>query len=59
MVYLRSLNFSTLAVATCSKRVTADIDVGADVPTGAWQMAAIANGIPSDPLDVQVVAQGS
>jgi hypothetical protein len=56
VVYLRSSNFSTLAVATGSRRVTADIDVGADVPTGAWQMVAIANGIPSDPLDVQVVA---
>ncbi len=29
VVYLRSSNFSTLAVATGSKRVTADIDVGA------------------------------
>lgn len=57
VAYLRSSNFS-LAVATGSSRVTADIDVGTNVATGAWHMVAIANGIPSDPLDVQVVAQG-
>ena len=57
VVYLRSSNFSTLGVATGSTPVTADIEVPSTVIPGTWQMVAIANGIPSAPVDVQVVAQ--
>ena len=57
VVYLRSSNFSTLGVATGSTPVTADIEVPSTVTPGTWQMVAIANGIPSDAVDVQVVAQ--
>jgi hypothetical protein len=57
VVYLRSFSFSTMAVATGSTPVTADVEIPDTVTPGTWQLVAIANGIPSDAVDVQVVAQ--
>ena len=52
--YLRSFNFSTMAVATGNEDVTTDIEVPLDVTPGQWQMAVIANGIASQPVNVEV-----
>jgi hypothetical protein len=55
--YLRTFNFSTLAVATGTETVSAEIEVPRDVPAGAWSMVAIANGIASAVVDVEVALQ--
>ncbi len=55
--YLRSFNFSTLAVATESETVSAEIEVPSDVPAGAWSMVVIANGISSPAVNVEVALQ--
>jgi hypothetical protein len=54
--YLRSFNFSTMAVATGDESVTTEIEVPLDVAPGQWQLAVIANGIASQPVDVEVAA---
>ncbi len=54
VIYLRSFNFSTMAVATGSQSVSTEIEVPLTVAPGAWQMVVIANGIASQPVDVEV-----
>jgi hypothetical protein len=55
--YLRTFDFSTLGVATGSAIHSTRVQVPTAVPPGQYKMAIIANGIASDPLDVQVAAQ--
>jgi hypothetical protein len=60
-LYVRSHNFSSLGVATGNvvpdDLQTCDIDIPANLETGVWQLVVIANGIASDPVTVQVIAQ--
>jgi hypothetical protein len=55
VTYLRSHNFSTMAVATGAQPVSTDVDVPVAVTPGTWQMTVTANGIASQPVDVAVV----
>ena len=57
VVYLRSFNFSSLGIATGGATQTASLQVPAGAQPGQYQMVVIANGISSDPVSVQVVAQ--
>ena len=57
VVYLRTCDFSTLAVATGSETVTAEIEVPSTLAAGAWSMTVVANGIASDAVDVEVALQ--
>jgi hypothetical membrane protein len=56
VTYLRSFNFSTMAVATGTQPVSTSIEVPGTVTPGIWQMTVIANGIPSQPVNVKVAA---
>ena len=53
--YLRTFGFSSMGVATGSTEVTTQVEVPADVPTGRWNLAVVANGIASSPRDIQIV----
>ena len=60
-LYLRSYDFSTLGVAT-GNSAPADlqsctVDIPGNLETGNWNLVVIANGIPSDPVSVQIIAQ--
>jgi hypothetical protein len=52
--YLRTSGFSSMGVATGSTEVTTEVEVPADLPTGRWSLAVIANGITSAAREVQV-----
>jgi Abnormal spindle-like microcephaly-assoc'd, ASPM-SPD-2-Hydin len=54
IVYVRSFDFSTLGIATGASIHSTLIDIPASMPTGNYQMRVIANGIPSDPVDVTI-----
>jgi Kelch motif len=54
--YLPTSNFSTMGVATGETTVSADIDVSPLISVGPWTLSVIANGIASDPVNVEVVA---
>lgn len=60
-LYVRSYNFSSLGVATGTTVPddvqTCTIDIPANLDTGNWNLVVIANGIASDPVGVQVIAQ--
>jgi hypothetical protein len=43
-------------VATGDTTVTADIDVSGLISVGPWKLSVVANGIASDPVNVEVVA---
>jgi hypothetical protein len=51
--YLPTSNFSTMGVATETETVSASFLVTGVAP-GSWQLAVIANGIASEPVDVEV-----
>jgi hypothetical protein len=53
--YLPTSNFSTMGVATGTETVSASFLVTGVTP-GSWQLAVIANGIASEPVDVEVTA---
>lgn len=53
--YLRTFGFSSMGVATGNTNVTTEVDVPADLPTGSWDLAVIANGIASPTRQVEVV----
>jgi hypothetical protein len=58
-VYLRSHHFSTMGVST-GDRDPEDlkhcaIDIPASIPIGHWHLVAIANGIESRPVDIEIV----
>jgi hypothetical protein len=60
-LYLRSYNFSTMGVATGNNSPadlqSCTVDIPSDLATGNWKLVVIANGIASDPVNVQVIAQ--
>src|SRR5207247_1512766 len=54
VVYCRTHNHSTMAIATGSKKVSTSFDVPANAETGPSQLFVVANGIPSSPFSIQV-----
>jgi hypothetical protein len=52
--FARTHNFSTMAVATGSEIVSTKFDVLTGTELGASTLVVIANGIPSDPVDITV-----
>ncbi len=57
--YARTYNFSTMAVATGSAPVSTWFDVPTNIETGDSTLEVVANGIPSLPVTVTVVAGGA
>jgi hypothetical protein len=55
VVFFRTLNHSTMAVATKNTSVTTNIQVPQSIQPGQWNLVVIANGIASDPKTVQIV----
>jgi hypothetical protein len=55
--YVRSFDFSTLGIATGAAVHSTLVDIPASLPTGSYQLRVIANGIPSDPVNVTIAAQ--
>jgi hypothetical protein len=53
--YCRTFGHSTMAVQTGSATVSTNVIVPAGVPAGTRQMSVVANGIPSDAVDVFIV----
>jgi hypothetical protein len=54
VVYARTHSFSTMGIAPGPAIHTAIMDIPPTMPTGAYQMTVIANGIPSDPVVVTI-----
>jgi hypothetical protein len=52
--YAKTHNHSTMAVATGSKIVSTSFDVSKATETGASTLEVVANGIPSEPVDITV-----
>jgi hypothetical protein len=52
--YLRTHGYSTLGIATGAATESTILDIPASLPTGPYQLQVIANGIPSDPVTVQI-----
>ncbi|HEY4115238.1 MAG TPA: hypothetical protein VGM17_14380, partial [Rhizomicrobium sp.] len=52
--YARTHDHSTMGVATGSAQVWTYFDVPAGMETGASTLVVVANGIPSQPVDVTV-----
>jgi hypothetical protein len=52
--YARTYNFSTMAVATGSANVSTWFAVPTNIETGASTLVVVANGIPSQPINVRV-----
>jgi hypothetical protein len=52
--YARTHNHSTMGVATGTATVSTNFDVPTTIETGASTLVVIANGIPSDPVDITV-----
>jgi hypothetical protein len=52
--YARTHDHSTMGVATGSKTVSTNFDVPSGVETGASKLEVVANGIPSQPVNVAV-----
>jgi hypothetical protein len=52
--YCRTHDFSTMAVATGSAQVSAEFDVPGNVELGASDVVVVADGIPSNPVQVTV-----
>lgn len=57
--YLRTFNFSTQGVASeaSTETATAEVEVPKSVKPGAWSMVAIANGIESKAVNVEINQQ--
>jgi len=53
--YLRTFGLSSMGVATGSMEVTTEVQVPADLPTGRWTLAVVANGITSPTKEIQIV----
>jgi hypothetical protein len=56
VVYARAYGYSTMGIAPGPAVQSTIVDIPAAMPTGAYQMAVIANGIPSDPVAVAIAA---
>lgn len=54
--YVPTHSFSTMAVATGSATVSAQLDIPQTIEVGASSLTVVANGIPSQPIGVSVVA---
>lgn len=52
--YARTHDHSTMAVQTGSKTVSTNFDVPSNMETGASSLVVVANGIPSQPVNVTV-----
>jgi hypothetical protein len=56
--YLRSHAFSTMGIATGTAMPddlhSCTIDIPANLAAGSWNLAVIANGIPSDAIEIQI-----
>jgi len=52
--YTRTHDHSTMGVATGSKTVSTTFDVPSGIETGASKLVVVANGIPSQPVNVTV-----
>ena len=56
VVYARTHDYSTMGIAPGPTVHATIIDIPSAMPTGAYNMTVIANGIPSDPVVVNIVA---
>jgi hypothetical protein len=54
--YCRTARHSTMAVATGSQIVSTILAIPSSVPPGSYRLVVVANGIPSDPVDVTIAA---
>ncbi|HSC18939.1 MAG TPA: hypothetical protein VLC74_08500 [Rhizomicrobium sp.] len=52
--YMRTHDHSTMGVATGNKTVSTTFDVPSGIETGASKLVVVANGIPSQPVNVTV-----
>lgn len=59
VTYARTYNFSTTGVATGSAIVSTSFDVPTNIETGDSTLEVVANGIPSMPMHISVVAGGA
>jgi len=59
VVYCRTFNHSTMAVATGTQTVSTQFSVPAGTPGGAYELQVVANGIASAPVQVEVVVFGN
>jgi len=62
VVYLRSHHFSTMGIATGHNlphdRKSCEIDIPSNLAVGRWKLVVIANGIPSEPIWVEIGSHG-
>jgi hypothetical protein len=56
VIYCRTARHSTMGVATGSKGVDTILSIPSTVPPGNYNLVVVANGIPSDPVPVTIVA---
>jgi hypothetical protein len=56
VLYVRTHNHSTMAVATGSATVSTNFDMPPSINTGAAELVVVANGIPSNPVNVTVAS---
>ena len=52
--YARSYGFSTMGVATGTTVQSCTIEIPSDLEPGEWNLVVIANGIPSEPITVNL-----
>jgi hypothetical protein len=55
--YCRTADHSTMAIATGTATVSTVLSIPASVPPASYRLVVVANGIPSDPVDVEIVAR--
>ena len=55
VVYCRTFNHSTMGVATGHSLQSTHFHVPPHIPLGDYELTVIANGIPSDPVEIRVV----
>ncbi|MGH6835062.1 MAG: choice-of-anchor D domain-containing protein [Methylocella sp.] len=55
VIYCRTARHSTMGVATGTQAVSTILSIPPSVPPGNYQLVAVANGIPSDPVAVTIV----
>ncbi len=55
--YCRTARHSTMAIATGSQIVSTILSIQSGTPPGNYNLVVIANGIPSDPVEVTIVAE--
>jgi hypothetical protein len=56
VVYCKTHNHSTMGVATGSTIVSTEFDIPSTIQTGASELVVVANGIPSQPVNVTIEA---